>query len=169
MNTFETIFSRYEKVMLYSANKILGNISLSEDAVQDAFTSMVKHPERVLSIPIDDLKPYLIIVSENAARKLYNKRHKFNETPLEDADLFEAGQEDTSIEKISLSNIFNMPRMTPEYRDIIVLKYYYDLDTKAIARALNISESNVRVRLTRARNLLRNIFELENGGTNNGR
>ncbi len=165
MSTLETIFSRYDKVMLYFANKILGNPSLAEDAVQDAFTSLVKHPDKVLSIPIDNLKPYLIIISENAARKLYNKRHKIIETPLDDADLFESNQEDTSIEKISLSNIFNMPRMNPEYRDIIVLKYYYDLDTKAIARALGISESNVRVRLTRARNLLRNI--LEDGGIDN--
>jgi RNA polymerase sigma-70 factor (ECF subfamily) len=166
MSTLETIFNRYEKVMLYSANKILGNLSLSEDAVQDAFISLVKHPDKILSIPIDDLKPYLIIVSENAARKLYYKQHKFNETPLDDADLFASDQEDTSIEKISLLNIFNMPQMNPEYRDIIVLRYYYDLDTKAIARALNISESNVRVRLTRARNLLRSIFE--DGGIDDG-
>jgi RNA polymerase sigma-70 factor (ECF subfamily) len=160
MEKLEEVFLRYGKVMLYSANKMLGDMSLAEDAVQNVFLTIAKHPDRVLSIPIDDLKPYLIVVCENAARKIYKAHHKFQEIPLEEAELFDSDKsdkEDLTLERISLTNILNMPQMTSQFRDVIILKYYYDMDTRSIAKALNISGSNVRARLTRARNL---IFEL---------
>lgn len=165
MSKLEDVYAQYIKVMLYSANKVLGDMTLAEDAVQDAFTHIIKHPDHVLSIPIDDLKPYLIVVSENAARKLYRKQNKFFETPLDEANLFGSNQEDTTIEKLSLADIFRMPQMSPEFRDVIILRYYYDMDTKSIAKSLDISVANVRVRLTRARILLRNLLEI--GGIGN--
>ena len=165
MNKLEEIYLRYSKVMLYSANKILGDLSLAEDAVQNVFESIAKHPNRVFSISIEDLKPYLIVVSENAARKIYQRQHKFQETPLEEESLFGTCNEDATIEKLSLANILNMPQMTSQFRDVIILRYYYDMDTRSIAKALGIGESNVRVRLTRARNLIRNLL---NGGLENG-
>lgn len=162
MNKLEEIYNRYIKIMLYSANKILGDSSLAEDAVQAAFEKIIRHPDKVLSIPIDDLKPYLIVVSENAARRLYHDRNKIPETPLDDIELFEPrqpGQEDISIDKLTLATIFQLSAFTPQFRDIIVLRYYYDLSIREISKTLGISEVNVRVRLTRAKLLMRQLIE----------
>lgn len=159
MSNITEVFNRYHKMMLYVANRILGNMSLAEDAVQNAFVKIIRHPEQVQAIPIDDLKPYLIVVSENSARSLYRQRNKFDETPLENVELYDSNQESNILDKVQAINIFNMPQLSPQYRDVIILKYYYDLDTKTIAKTLDISESNVRVRLTRARELIRNVLD----------
>jgi RNA polymerase sigma-70 factor, ECF subfamily len=152
------IYARYSKVMLYVANRILGNQSLAEDAVQNAFVKILKHPEHVLSIPIDELKPYLIVVSENSARTVYRNLKKMDETPLENVDLIgESSPEDTILPKLDM--IFNMPQFNSQYRDIIILKYYYDMDDRTIAQTLDISEINVRVRLSRAKNQMRKILD----------
>lgn len=150
------IFQRYHKVMLYVAARILGNQTLAEDAVQNAFLKIVKHPQHVLSIPIDELKPYLIVVSENSARTLYRKINKIEETSLDEVDLVsDSSPENLVISRMNLTSIFNMPQLNSQYRDVIILKYYYDFSNKEIAIALDISEVNVRVRLSRAKSLIK--------------
>jgi RNA polymerase sigma-70 factor (ECF subfamily) len=42
-----------------------------------------------------------------------------------------------------------------KYREVIVLRYYHDLDTQAIARILRVSENTVKTRLRRAKDRLR--------------
>ena len=161
------IYTRYHRVMLYVANRILGNQSQAEDAVQNAFLKIVKHPEHVMTIPIDELKPYLIVISENAARNIYKKSKQIDETPLENLELIgENSPEDAILSKLDMINIFNMPQFNIQYRDIIILKYYYDLDDKTIAHTLDISEINVRVRLSRAKSQMRKILDF--GGVKNG-
>lgn len=51
--------------------------------------------------------------------------------------------------------------LTKAQRAVIHLFYYEDLSVKSIAEALNISESNVRMQLTRARRRLKEILEKE--------
>lgn len=154
------VYLRYHKVMLYVANKVLGNQTLAEDAVQNAFEKMVRHPDNILSIPIDELKPYLIVVSENSARTLYRKTSKIDETSLDNMDLISnSSPEDAVISKLDMINIFNTPQLIAQYRDVVILKYYYDLDDRAIAQILDISEVNVRVRLSRAKSQMRKILD----------
>jgi RNA polymerase sigma-70 factor (ECF subfamily) len=161
-SSLSEIYTRYYKVMLYVSNRILGDQSLAEDAVQNVFLKILKHPENIMRIPIDELKPYLIVVSENAARTIYSKSKKFDETPLCDTDLFDLrSSEDTVLDKLNVTTIFNMPQFSPQYRDIIILKYYYDMNDREIAEALNITPVNVRVRLSRAKTQMRKILDCE--------
>ena len=45
------------------------------------------------------------------------------------------------------------------YADIIMLKFYYELSIKEIAKILNITENNVSVRINRALKALKYILE----------
>lgn len=167
ISSLTEIYIRYHKVMLYVANRILGNQTQAEDAVQNAFLKIIKHPEHVLTIPIDELKPYLIVVSENTARTIYRKLKQIDETPLENLELVDENSiEDATLAKLDIINIFNMPQMSVQYRDVIILKYYYDMDTKMISQILDITEGNVRARLLRAKNQLHKLLDCE--GTKNG-
>ena len=58
-----------------------------------------------------------------------------------------------------LENVMKLPT---KYRIVIHLFYYDDLSVAEIAKVLGLSESNVKTRLSRARNMLKNdILEVE--------
>jgi len=46
-----------------------------------------------------------------------------------------------------------------EYRDVIVLRYYQELKYEQIARILGIPLSTVKIRLFRAKNELKKVFD----------
>ncbi|MFE8694747.1 sigma-70 family RNA polymerase sigma factor [Cytobacillus sp. FJAT-53684] len=48
-----------------------------------------------------------------------------------------------------------------KYREIIILYYYYDLDSNEISNLLNMNVSTVRTRLTRGRDLIKRRFDIE--------
>lgn len=148
------IFKHYHKVMYATAYKVLGNSSDAEDAVQDAFEKILRSPDTVLRIPFDDLKAYLIVISRNSAYTLLRKNSKYIAMPLEDADdfLFDSADnpEEAMMTQLDNIDIFNLPKMKDKYRDVIILMYYYDFSVSKTAEVLNISEGNVRVRVHRA-------------------
>ena len=49
--------------------------------------------------------------------------------------------------------------LSEKYKTIIILYYYDEMKIKDISRVLKISESAVKKRLERARNLIREIIE----------
>jgi len=52
-----------------------------------------------------------------------------------------------------------LEQLSPDYRTVIHLFYYEDLTTMEISKILNKKESTVRMQLTRARRMLKDIME----------
>jgi len=52
-------------------------------------------------------------------------------------------------------------KLPEKYRIVIHLFYYEDYTIREIAKIMNVTESNVKVRLTRGRRLLRNVLKEE--------
>jgi RNA polymerase sigma-70 factor (ECF subfamily) len=52
-----------------------------------------------------------------------------------------------------------LKKINPIYIDAITLKYYYGYSNDEIAELLNISEGNIRVRLHRAKQALKEILQ----------
>ena len=78
-------------------------------------------------------------------------------------------REDTSDMTLDTENrelrkkLFDMiGQLDSKYGDVIMLKYYCDMHDKDIAQALDISVENVKVRLYRAKSMLKN--KLREGG-----
>ncbi|MEA4986879.1 MAG: sigma-70 region 4 domain-containing protein, partial [Anaerovorax sp.] len=59
-------------------------------------------------------------------------------------------------DKIKDDTVLNeISKLKPKYREVILLFYYQELKVKEIVAALNITESAVTVRLSRAREQLK--------------
>ena len=68
--------------------------------------------------------------------------------------------ENLIFESSELSDLFEAVMKLPEkYRVIIHLFYYEDYSVKEISEILKLSESNVKVRLSRGRMLLKNSLQ----------
>jgi RNA polymerase sigma-70 factor (ECF subfamily) len=158
--------------MLKLAERLLGERALAEDAVQDAFISAFRALARFEGR--SSLKTWLHRITVNAALTKLRQVKRRAEHSI-DADLPEFDQYDCRIEApwhylapleevienddlrdIVTAGINALP---DSYRIVLHLRDIEGYDTSEVAEQLGISESNVKVRLHRARAALKKQLE----------
>lgn len=151
------LYEAYRQPMYRAAFAVLKEPYLAEDAVHNAFLRLAADPERVGGTDEPRTKGYLIIMARNAAIDIYNQDKK--QIPSEEIDDALADVQDVELETESRAVQEEVCRMIcaldPAYCDILMLKYYHELEDAEIAQALGISLNLARVRLHRARNKLK--------------
>jgi RNA polymerase sigma-70 factor (ECF subfamily) len=114
------------------------------------------------------LFPYLVTIAVNQLRDQWRSQHWLADSdPMEiaeelpqDAPLPEAQVQALQDREQLASAVQQLP---PAYRAVIVLRYQADLSYEEIASALKLPVNTVRVHLHRAKALLRQSMENENG------
>lgn len=157
-NKLESLYNEYSLYIYKVAYQILKDKYLAQDAVQEAFISIIKNINKIDRIKSNKTKAFLVIIIRNISINIYNKRKKQPSVSFEEIDdLSEAGP---SVEEVVISNdsflkiADMMKRMNPLYSDILTFKYYFNYKDEEISSLLNISPENTRTRLHRARKSL---------------
>ncbi len=141
----------------------------AEDIQQDVFLALVRYSDRIRNE--QHLKAWLIRVTQNACRKHF--RSLWTKLPVLYDDSIYKEQEDSgdgggSIPGASVENddseemelVQEMVEELPESsRTVIHLFYYEQMSVREIARTLGITEQNVKTRLSRARDKLKQQLE----------
>jgi len=140
----------------------------AEDIQQDVFLALVRYSDRIRSEA--HLKAWLIRVTVNACRKhfrslwirltvLYDDTLMKEQEQEQDSGLAVAaapgsdpGGGDDEEPEVLREAVEALPESS---RTVIHLFYYEELPVKEIARILGLSEQNVKTRLSRARDQLR--------------
>ena len=148
---FGALVTRYQKVMYTVALRMVGNAEDARDATQDAF---VKAYQRLASF---DTKQrffswmYRILVNECLN---LNRDRRPEEALDQNAEgggtPFDTTLESERREQIQLALL----RLTPEYRNVVVLRHFAGQSYGEIAEALAIPEKTVKSRLYSARQRL---------------
>ena len=153
---FEQIYLKYCSLMYRVADGILHNRQDAEDAVHNAFLRIIKHFRRLQNTPAQDLAPLVTVIVRNEAISLQRKRK--GETPLADWD----GPAET-LEAVTdyhaLVDIFT--RLPQTYRAALEMKLLLGYSDGEIAARLDLSKTAVSTRISRGRQLLRDIVERE--------
>lgn len=139
------VYERYYRRMLGQARRYLAAEERAEDAVHNAFLHLIGHLERLRDLPEERLGGYL---SRNECLTLLRRQKPT--VPLEDWEAFAAQAESGEAE-----DIVAVIRAMPEtYRAALEMKFLQERTDREIARALQLSEGAVRVRISRGRALL---------------
>ena len=126
-----------------------GNRENAEDAVQNAFVKLLRANE--LEFNDDEhIKRWLITVALNECKNVWKSFWNRNKVSFDDLDT-EPSYHDNIHEEL----IEALDKLPKNYRVVIHLYYYEDYSVKEIAAILGISESNVQVRLKRARDKMK--------------
>ena len=133
---------------------ILKNEADAEDAIQNALLSAYEHLDDLRLF--DKIKPWVLKILTRECYQIADRRPNYTE--LDDLPDAAAPCEDLDT-KASVWNAVNS--LETRYREIIILFYYENLSTKEIAQILDLSEENVRKRLSRARAILRTLLDKE--------
>jgi len=150
------LYTEHKLTMFKAAYNILEDEHLAEDAVHNAFENISRHLERSNNPQSIQTTAYLITVTQNAAKKIYNKRKPLqNQVDIHENEYRLRNVTDTESEvmgKLSKERFLScLQKMAPKYRDVLLMKYYMQKSDKEIAAALELSSSAVRKRLERAR------------------
>lgn len=152
---FEKLYRKHVKMMYNIAFAILQDAYAAEDAVSSAFEKLLKQPDMVRDVESDRTKVYLIVTVRNASIDIHRKRKRLAEVSLDEAAETEmiayTYQRQQEEDKGLLEDIRNLPE---KYRQVISLKYTAGYTDREIAQILDISESNVRKRIERAKKML---------------
>lgn len=154
MKKMEKLMNEYQTNLFVTAFNICKNAEDAKDVVQDTFIAYFTSNQKFNGE--SHIKAWLFRVAINKAKDLNKSFWRRNRMPLEDYTKtlpFETKED---------SNLFEAVLNLPEkYRVIIHLFYYEDMAVREIAKIVNISESNVKVRLSRGRKLLKDVLTEE--------
>ena len=141
----EIIYKEYSGLMYSKAFSILKNQSDAEDAVSDAFLRLLKNRNKIEDPYSNKTKSFAMIITENCAIDIYRKRKRLNEVEL-DEEIQEKVSQDIGIYDYSGENRVTeqIMRLSPKYRNILILKYVHGFDYSEIAEFLNVTETNAR-------------------------
>ena len=163
---FTLLYDLYKEKMFYEANKILNNHYSSEDAVHDAFMSVVKNLHKIPDVYCRQTKNYLLTIVRNAAFKIFNSKKK-GDIPMSDEEFFEYEDSGFNLEDECLSKVnyemivYEILKLPEIYADVVYLDCVMDMKINEIAEELSISTETAKKRSQRGRNLLKEKLKKE--------
>lgn len=162
----ESLYQKYNGLMYSTAFRILNNHHLAQDAVQMSFVKLLNNIRLINDIECNNTRALMVIICRNVSINLYNKRKRNNQITIEEIDEVipdcTYSIDEHLIKNESLADLKEKIRLLYQpYADIIALRYFFDYSDKEIAKILDITEQNVRVRLHRAKTKLLSLLRGE--------
>lgn len=133
---------------------ILKNEADAEDAIQNALIIAYEHLEQLHFSGSFKAWVYRILTNE-----CYHILREQKDTVDIETVVCPAKQQDNYETNVTLWNAIQT--MELNYRTVIILFYYENMGIREIAKTLNISVDNVKKRLSRARNQLKQLLDRE--------
>jgi RNA polymerase sigma factor (sigma-70 family) len=146
VDIYQSFFGR---IYAYCARRLYRS-DLAEDAAGVCFLKLVEQYEKLRGKSYIELRNWLYGVASNAVAKILRDEKRVR---LIQAEL----SKDMSVVRAPDDAMLDWPaayaalgELSQQERDILILRFYEDLETRAIAEILGIRHVTVRVRLSRA-------------------
>lgn len=152
--SLQELVDKYRNNLYAVAFNVCKNAEDAEDVVQDTFIQYYSTGKQFETE--QHVRAWLIRVAINKAKNINSSFWRKNKVSLEEY------METLTFETKESAELFETVMKLPEkYRIAIHLFYYEDYTTSEIADILKISVSNVKVRLSRGRSLLKETLKEE--------
>lgn len=151
---FEEKYNLYSQELMNISYGYTKNRDDSLDVIQNVFYKFFNN--KIVFPSLVDEKRWLIRVTINECKDLLRKKKKITFIDEETINTIQKEEYDKNERSKLLEKIDNLPS---KYKVVIIL-FYYDLQSiKDIAIILKLSETAVKKRLERARNMLKKEME----------
>jgi RNA polymerase sigma-70 factor (ECF subfamily) len=159
-NKLEDIYRKYAEGLYYYLLRLSGSPTLAEDLVQETFyratisLSLSKHQE---------VKPWLFKIARNTYIDEWRKRQRWKWVPFFEREEMISPYgipEADAVKKENKQELENVLELLPEnYRTILYFREFEDFTYLEIQEAMDLTESQVKVTLFRARKKLKELTE----------
>ena len=168
----EKLYHTYSKSVKEMAKSILKNDTIAEDVVNDTFVKVIRHKDRFLEATEDECIRLIIICTRSICFDLYNRSKKIRFKSLEnfydnedgDDNGFDIPSDFDLIKMVVNAEMGNYLRdainkLPDPARDIVILKYYYEMKNNEIAEFYKLNPSTVGTIIQRSTKKLRRELE----------
>lgn len=163
---FTEIYNHYRDMMHRRAMSILHNTVLAEEAVQESFLKIAKNISKISSPVCSKTASFIVIIVRNTSYDILRREKPDRNVSLDEeisAENIEMPDINEVLSTVGLNFILEVINgMDDKYRDALSLKYLYGYSNNEIAKLLGITEDNARMRIYRAKAILKAKLE-ENG------
>ncbi len=139
----------------------LHNNEDAEDVIQEAFLRIADKPDKFFSKSQRDRVLYAAVIIKNISIDIYHKKQKYGYEALTD-DIVDAGIPviERAVGERAREELTTFIRSLSEaLRQALFLKIHYQMTTAEIAKALGISETAARKRISDAEKRIRRYME----------
>ena len=146
---FESLYNKYGDMLFRVCFSMMRSREDAEDAVQDVFLKYFENPRAFNDDEHE--KAWFIRVASNRCKDLMRRRTVRSFIALDEINELE----DYGIDKAEgtvLSTIFSLPE---KYKTVFVLHYLEEMSVADVAMSLGLSQSAVKMRLSRGREILK--------------
>ena len=144
----QALAEQYRDRLFAAAFQVCGNAADAEDAAQEALLRYHMSDKEFENQ--EHIRAWLLRVAVNWAKNISRSFWRRTTLPLE--EYMETLEFDCQESREIFREVMALPE---KYRLVIHLYYYEDYSVEEIARILGIRESNVKVRLSRGRQMLK--------------
>lgn len=148
----QALAETYRDRLFAAAFQVCGNAADAEDAAQEALLRY--HTSEKQFESEQHIRAWLLRVAINCAKNVSRSFWRKNTVPLE--EYMETLEFESGESREIFREVMNLPET---YRLVIHLYYYEDYSVREIGGILGLTESNVKVRLSRGRQLLRKALQ----------
>ena len=156
---FDRLMRQYERLVLVTALRLLGDLEDAQDASQEVFLRLYRNLNKVGAS--GDLSGWLYRVTVNVCHDA--RRNRRVSAPVEDAAELPALTADPQRTAIATERRraleMSLRMLSEKERAVLVLRDLEGLSTEEVARALGTTEATVRSQLSKARVKVRDFLE----------
>lgn len=152
---FVQLYERYRGLMFHVANQIVHSETDAEDSVHEAFLAILKNLNKISDVECPKTRAYIAIIVERKAIDILRARSKVVPWNEEDAPC------GVTIPPPGGALADALAKLSAQYREVLLLRYYHGYSVREIARVLQMRPSAVQKRIQRARDALQIQLEEE--------
>jgi RNA polymerase sigma-70 factor (ECF subfamily) len=151
------LFEAHHGAVFRYVRQLTRDDDLAHDLTQEAFLTLYQTRHKLSGV--ENPRAWLYRIASNLAFNALKRRQRWQWLPWHDDNhwLHEPGHAAAFGEKEAVQQA--LLRLKPEYRAPLILYSQQEMSVREIAAALNLSESNVKVRLHRARAMFLEAYQ----------
>lgn len=158
------LYNEHRYVLLRYSLKIVGNQSMAEDAIHNAFISIIQKKEKYLNLDGMDFRRSAVIIVRNKCIDILRKQKPFVGKSIEELEIFLGSGEVPVDEQVIIESEYELIRKYINLIDeiskqVLLMKYILNMSYKEIGDELGITPKHVDTRIMRAKEKVRKLME----------
>ena len=158
---FEELVHTYKNLMFYVANQILNNDHDAEDAVQQAFFTILKNFEKISEIKCPQTRSFVVTIVERKAIDLYRSKNRSTVVSFDEEYINVPAPTDVDAVSTRTDLARAIALLPTRYRELLLLKYDSGYSEQEIAAMYSMTPANVKKTIHRAKKKLETLLEKE--------